>query len=157
MTAWLFSDTLRPWKFLAALLLLCAGCRWSHHGRAPAIWACESHPEKLDGRDFWIFAERITAADPEKGILEIEPHSYRVRIQAEPEAWPAGAAAGRRLYARLRFDKEKGFLLQPGARTASSQLIPHMDLYLVSLPALALAAALFLKRFRLGPGGFTDA
>lgn len=154
MIPWLFSDTWRPWKIVAALLLLYAGCRWSLHGRdEPAPWACEGHPDRLDGRDFWIFAERITAADPGKGTLEVEPHGYRLRIQAAG-AWPAGAAVDSRLSARLRYDRERGFLLQPGARAAPPQPLAHLNLYLVSIPALALAAALFLRRFRVGSGGF---
>ncbi len=155
MLPWLFSSTGRPWKILGALLLLYAGCRWSLHGRhEPEPWACEGHPERWDGREFWIFAERITAADPETGTLEVEPHQYRLRIQVPEGTWPAGAAVDRRLYARLSFRKDQGFLLAPGARTTPPQPWTHYHLYLVSLPALAVATALFLKRFRPGPGGF---
>ena len=158
MLPWLFSNAHRPWKILGSLLLLYAGCRWSLHGRdEPALWVCEGHPERMDGRDFWLFAQRITAADPTSGTLEVEPQGYRVRIQVPPEAWPSGAAVDHRLYARLRFDREKRFRLLPGARTAPPKPLAHLHLYLVSIPALAVAVALFLKRFRLGPGGFADA
>ena len=143
------------WKFLGTLLLLYAGCRWSLHQRGERpLWACDGHPEALDGRDFWLMAETLTAVDPATGTLEVEPSDYRLRLQAPEGTWPRDAAVGRRLYAHFRFSKTAGFVLQPGARTGPPQPFAHMDLYLVSVPALAFAILLFLRSFRWGPGGF---
>ena len=157
MISRLFSTPGRPWKILGALLLLYAGCRWSLHGRGEReAWACEGHPEALDGHVFWLFSERITAVDPATRTLEVEPHGYRIRIQASEADWPRGAEAGRRLYARFRFDKVQGFVLEDGARTAADQPLTHLHLYLVSIPALGVAAALFFSRFRMGPDGLGE-
>ncbi|GEM_PF-6132593 len=153
MISWLFSGFGRPWKVFGALLLLYIGCRWSLHSRGEPIWSCEGHPEHMDGKEFWLLAERVTAADAETWTLEVEPDRYRILIQAAQDTWPHGVTVGSRLYAHLRFVKGRGFVLEPLARVAPPQALPHLHLYLVSLPALAIAAALFLRRFRLGPDG----
>ena len=145
-----FSTRGRGWKALAALLLFYAGCLYSHlaWGRAePPIWTCESHPERHEGRLLWVIGEPITALDPESGEIEIEPDGYRVRLLAR-DGFPAGSRDGARLYGRVRYRQAEGFVLEPGSHTSPPLPLKNLDLYLVSLPALAFVAWAFLRRFR---------
>ncbi len=147
-----FSSRGRPWKILSALLLLYAGCLYHYLAdrvREPPIWACEGHPEKADGRRFWLIGERITAVDPREGVLEVEPKGYRVRIHGD---LPKGAGPEGRLYAVARFHKGSGFALESGARVGPPQALTHLNLYLVSIPALAFVIWVFLRRFRFTAG-----
>ncbi len=147
----LFSDAGRPWKMLGALLLLYAGCAYNHLDQAHGLplWGCESHPDAAHGKPFWLHAERIQAVDPGALTLTVEPKGYRVLVHVPPGAMTTGMQPGNRLYARLRYDRERGFLMEPGARTASPQRIAHLELYLVSIPALLWVALVFLRQFRI--------
>ncbi len=135
---------------LGALLLLYAGCVYNNRDQARELplWGCESHPAEADGKPFWLQAERIQSVDPVACTLTVEPKGYRTLIHVPPEAMTAGMQPGNRLYARLRFDRDRGFLMQPGARTAIPQTIPHLELYLVSIPALLWVVVVFLRQFR---------
>ena len=151
LTPVLFSDAARGWKMLGALLLLYAGCAYNHldQARELPLWGCESHPAEADGLPFWLQAERIVSMDPVACTLTVEPKGYRVLVHVPPEAMTDGMRPGNRLYARLRFDRERGFLMEPGARTASPKRIAHLELYLVSIPALLWVAVVFLRQFRV--------
>lgn len=146
----MFSDRGRAWKMLGALLLLYAGCAYNHRDQARELplWGCESHPAEADGMPFWLQAERIRSVDPVACTLTVEPKGYRLLIHVPPETMTAGMRPGNRLYARLRYNRERGFLMEPGARTASPQIIAHLELYLVSLPALLWIGVVFFRQFR---------
>ena len=147
-----FSRRGRGWKALSALLLFYAGCLFNHRGwgkAEPPAWTCESHPERSEDRVLWMIGERITAVDEEASEIEIEPDGYRMRIVVKEGRMPEGARADARLYARVRYRQAEGFSLEPGAHTAPPLPVKSLDLYLVSVPALAFVAFVFLRRFRL--------
>ena len=146
----LFSSAGRGWKILGALLLLYAGCLYNHldQARQLPLWGCESHPAEADGMPFWLQAERIEAVDPVACTLIVEPKGYRVVVHVPPDAMTDGMRPGNRLYARLKYDRARGFLMEPGARTAAPQRIAHLELYLVSIPALLWVVVAFLRRFK---------
>ena len=147
----LFSDRWRGWKFLSALLLLVGGCLYNYHyyqTAEPAPWTYAMNPERFNGRPLWLMAQSILLADPEHGILEVRPHGYLLKIHVPPGNWPEGAEAGTRLYARLRFDRQEGFILEEGARSAPAQKILHLDLYLVSIPAAVFVLVCMARHFR---------
>lgn len=139
-----FSSRGRGWRALAALLLFYAGCLYNHRawGKAePPIWYCEGHPS--ENRILWLTGEKVTALGA--GSFEIEPGGYRVRVLGE---LPEGSAVGARLHARIRYRKAEGFTLEPGARASPPLPVNNLDLFLVSVPALAFVALAFLRRFR---------
>ena len=147
----LFSSRGRGWKILGALLLFYAGCLYNHVSTAREempVWAFESHPDRAQGHRCWLYAEEILEVDPAAGTITVEPKGYRVAVHAPPEAFTAGMRPGGRLYARLRYDRSLGFLLEPGARTTPPRRIPHLELFLVSVPAVLLVGMLFLRHFR---------
>jgi hypothetical protein len=152
----LFSDAGRAWKILGALLLFYAGGLYNHMSmgaREMPVWSLECHPERAHGRSIWLYAERILEADPVAGTITVEPKGYRVVIHAPAETFTAETRPGGRLYGRLRYDRDRGFLLDPDARTTVPQRLPRLDLVLASLPALLLVGVLLLKHFRSSLAG----
>lgn len=147
----LLSDLARPWKILAALLLFYGGGLYGHLARQvlePPPWAIVASPLEHDGKPTWLYASTVLDVNYVTSTLVVAPKGYRMEIRATPETMPSGVRPGSRLYARLRYVPEEGFLLEPDARTTPPRRVAHLDLWLVSLPALAFVVAAFLRQFR---------
>ena len=147
----LLSSRHRLWKALAALLLFYAGGLYHHRTegqREPPIWTYPGDPDRYDGRRYWLIGERISSVAPDGGTLQVAPGRYRVTVLVPPGTLPEGAASDALLYAVLRYDKARGFVLEPGAHTSPATPVKNLALYAVSIPALAFVLWVFFRRFR---------